>query len=262
LKFLGSYGFGEIVLIGHHSKPSDLSYGYGIYIQSDDVTLDLMGFTLSYTGSNDNVAEGIFMAGQRNVEVRNGTLSGWWVGIYEYDNVPRRAAAHRIINVRIVGQHGVYLSGWGHLIQGCQATSNGQAIGTEGSDGGFNAEGTISDCVAKNFKDGILNGAGRIIGNEVTGNSSIASRGIFTGACVVMGNVVKNCSDAGIAGQGSPASIIGNTVSTSSISQTGIYLSNAISYPALLDQNTVTGPGTHYNWGASSVQWRNNAGYP
>ena len=44
------------------------------------VTLDLMGFTLNGSGSG---RYGIYMNGSKNVEIRNGTVTGWATGIRE-----------------------------------------------------------------------------------------------------------------------------------------------------------------------------------
>jgi hypothetical protein len=247
---------------GFYYLGGDLSYagdsdGDGITINADNVTLDLMGFTLAYTGTG-GINRGIYMNGRKNVEVRNGTLLGWDGGVYEAAwNVP---VGHRIINIRAVDFNGaVILHGNGHLIQGCTASSS-----RPGASGFWInlGSGIISGCLVKNFAaNGILGHANTIIsGNVVIGNGASGSVGIESYGGLVMGNQVSNCGNIGIEVL-FPASLIGNTVSTSSSSQTDI----AVTMPdtlTLMDQNTVTGPGTHYNWGASPVQWRNNAGYP
>jgi hypothetical protein len=216
-----------------------------------------MGFTLAYTGTGTTYS-GIYMLGRQNVEIRNGTVRGWAEGVFEYAYWV--SVGHRVINIRAVENGtGVFLRGKGHLIQGCMATSsrpNAHGLIIElGS-------GIISGCLVKNFDTfGIAGSYSTVIsGNVVIGNGASGNIGIRSYRSLVMGNQVSNCGYIGIEVQ-SPASLIGNTVSTSSSSQTGI----AVTIPdtlTLMDQNTVTGPGTRYSWGSSPVQWRNNAGYP
>ena len=87
---------------GAYYLAGDLSYsgsgaGNGISIRSDDVTLDLMGFSLTCNGSSTSTY-GIQLDGRKNVEIRSGTLRGWDIGIY----VGGPGVAHRVINVRVV----------------------------------------------------------------------------------------------------------------------------------------------------------------
>jgi hypothetical protein len=248
---------------GAYYLGGDLSYAgteSGITVNADNVTLDLMGFTLAHTGTGSPVY-GIYMNGRKNVEVRNGTVLGWDIGVYEA--AWNGAVGHRIINIRAVDfNSGVILHGNGHLIQGCTASSS--RPGTSGFSLWINfGSGIISGCLVKNFAaNGILGHASTVIsGNVVIGNGDSESVGIKSYGGLVMGNQVSNCGNMGIEVLFLPVSLIGNTVSTSSSSQTGIAVTMSDTL-TLMDQNTVTGPGTHYNWGASPVQWRNNAGYP
>lgn len=247
---------------GAYYLGGNLSYpgtGNAITINSDDVTLDLMGFNLISTANPPN-ATGIYINNRTNVEIRNGTLSGWLTGISEPSFDDSRIAAHRIINVRIEGYQGAYLRGLGHLIQGCQAIG----LGLYGN-GLRPTHGMVINCIVKNFEYGIL-GSCRINGNEVTGSSIPTSVGIFHGTALVMGNVINNCYESGIAAPfGDAASLIGNTVQNPSSEAVGISVAwgNELPFPNLLDQNTVTGPGTHYfgaDYGRTAS--RNNAGYP
>jgi hypothetical protein len=242
---------------GAYYLASNLTYSgndTGISIYSDHVTLDLMGFTITGSGSG---FYGILIFSLKNVEIRNGSISGWIQGINGNGN---NAAGYRISNVRMVGNRaGIWLGGDGHLIQGCEVTvtDTGQphAIWVGGS-------ATISGCmVSCTDWFGIYSWGGIISGNVVSGNGLSGGGGIYArAATLVMGNAVRNCA-TGIQCDYA-ASVIGNTVNTSSSSQTGISAINSNIYPTLMDQNTVTGPGTHYSWGSGTVAWRNNAGYP
>ena len=93
-----------------------------ITISVDDVTLDLMGFSLTNAGVK-GVTNGIYMGGRSNVEIRNGTVTGFNYGINsEYVS----SARNRIINVRAnKNNYGIFVLGVSHLIRGCIASLNG-----------------------------------------------------------------------------------------------------------------------------------------
>jgi hypothetical protein len=173
---------------GFYYLTGNLSYSGifpGITVNSDDVTLDLMGFSLSGPGSGPG-PNAICMPGRKNVEIRNGTVSGWAGGIY--DNT-LAALRYRVINMRVENAtDGIHLYGGGHLIKGC----------------------TVGDCGCAIF----LGGAGSIIGNTV-----IAISG-----------------------------------------QIGIYIISDMSDPVLMDQNAVSGAGSHFiPAGTGIVKTANNA---
>jgi hypothetical protein len=232
------------------SGPAD-----GISIKSDDVTIDLMGFSLTYTGSFTATTYAVQLYGRKNVEIRNGTLSGWDVGIY----VSGPGVAHRVINVRFEDNtKGMLLNGSGHLVQGCQATAGSSAVY-----GFYVGQGTVTGCQVKNLAgDAIMIGS-VTTGSIISGNVVTSAPGgiglIASGPSLIMGNEVTNCA-TGIWSNG--GSLVGNTVNTASSSQIGIAVPHSASFPTLMDQNTVTGPGTHYDQGSGVVQMRNNAGYP
>ncbi len=96
----------------------------GLTITAADVTIDLAGHGLIGSGSGLS-SSGIVISGQRNVEIRNGTVRnfGQW-GIVDGTTSARD---YRVIDVRVVGnkRSGISLGGEGHLIQGCTATANG-----------------------------------------------------------------------------------------------------------------------------------------
>ncbi|MFZ5453192.1 MAG: right-handed parallel beta-helix repeat-containing protein [Thermodesulfobacteriota bacterium] len=240
---------------GAYYLSGNLSYsgGNGITIASDNVTLDLMGYSITGPGG---INTGIYMNGRKNVEIRNGTVSGWQDGIYEESST---AMGHRIINIQAEGNSwGVYLDGHGHLIKGCQATGGASAI-----IGLFiYAHGTIAGCQVNNFPDqGIeIYCYGLISGNVVIGPGGTGPElrgGIYAGpASLVKGNEVSD-APRGIYCSGG-ATVIGNTVTANS-GQVGIQVTTTD--PALLDQNAVMGPGTHYQGITPPMTvTRNNAG--
>jgi hypothetical protein len=241
---------------GCYYLTSNLSYSLGydsaIYVNADDVTLDLQGFAL--TGPSGSY--GITWGQHKNIEIRNGTITGFYMGVWGNDTLDG-GGHHRIFNLRTEGNtYGIWMNGNDILINGCTATQ-----GSFGSGAGLtiaNGTGVISDCkvmnfnvhgikilkgivsgnVVKNCGYGILAGYGNSTTNLICYNQVIdCTRGIEFWSGSVVGNTVTNCRDYGIVSSDTPG------------------------MPALVDQNTVTGPGNHYNFGGNP-QFRNNAGYP
>ena len=72
---------------GFYYLTSNLSYSGtsdGITVESDDVTIDLMGFELKGPTSGSSSARGIRIGSAtalNNVEVRNGCLTGWFYNL-------------------------------------------------------------------------------------------------------------------------------------------------------------------------------------
>lgn len=151
---------------------------YNIIVESDDVTLDLMGYSINGRGLGGTPnGVGILIKGRKNVEIRNGSVNGWYYGISESMS---SGIGHRIINVRAENNlYGVHLEGTAHLIRGCQvAASNGYVTG------GIYVMGPsmISDCLIKNFTSaGIALSAcvGMVTNNVVIGTDVEFSIGMF-----------------------------------------------------------------------------------
>lgn len=100
------------------------SAGTAITVTVNDVTIDLMGYTIKGPDSGANY--GIYMSGRSNVEVRNGTVRDFGShGIYEGSDIS--GIGHRVIDVRSIsnGQYGINLRGNSHLIKDCTAAENG-----------------------------------------------------------------------------------------------------------------------------------------
>lgn len=99
------------------------SSGTGITVNTDNVTIDLMGFSL--TGSGTGYFMGIDITGGRNnVEIRNGTVRNFsGHGINDINAGLRQ----RIINMRVQdnGAYGIHISGNSHLVQNCNVSGNG-----------------------------------------------------------------------------------------------------------------------------------------
>jgi len=214
--------------------------GHGITVAQgvNHVTLDLMGFIINGSGTN----WGIFLNDSKNVEIRNGTVTGWGTGIVEEGYSGK---LHRILNVRVVGNSsGIYLRGHGHLVKGCEVTATGSSSSIDAWDV------TVSGCTVKLVDGyGINTLRGIISDNVVLGTGAGSPRyGIYVQAygqvTLIKGNKVSGCAYGIYDGAGGGLNVIGNTVDAAS-GTTGFYLAD--DYSNLLDQNTVTGAGTHYN---------------
>ena len=210
----------EIASSGFYFIDKELSCAsgsHGITITADNVTLDLMGFSLVGPGGPLGSNNGIYMLGRANVEIRNGTVRDFnYIGIYEV-NTNGVGKGHRIINVRVNGNHsyGIYLSGTGHLVAKCTAVSNG----LHGINAGAGCTVTGNTCYSNSI-DGIQAGAGC----TVTGNTcySNGDEGIYAGmGSTITGNTCNLNGDEGI-GAGTGSTVIGNTCRSNT--DYGIYL--------------------------------------
>ncbi|MFB0524372.1 MAG: right-handed parallel beta-helix repeat-containing protein [Phycisphaerae bacterium] len=95
-----------------------------ITVNADNVTIDLMGFSLIGRGSG--TGRGIYMNGRSNVEIRNGTVRNFGrEGIYEAS--VDDGDGHRVISVRALfnGGAGIKLSDPNNLVRDCTTLANG-----------------------------------------------------------------------------------------------------------------------------------------
>jgi len=144
---------------GFYFLSSDLTTtGNGITVAVNNVTIDLMGFSLIGPGGG---GEGISVINRTNVEIRNGTVRNFYYSILG-NNV---SANIRISNVRVLSNaFGIQLPGKGNLVNGCSCSNNGGVGILVGS-------GTIINCVSNNNSTGIiLSGPGSVIGNIANDN--------------------------------------------------------------------------------------------
>jgi hypothetical protein len=206
----------------------------GITVSVDDVTIDLMGFRISGPGSSSS-SNGINLYdgnnGHKNVEVRNGTISGWSSGLTDNG----KGYLNRALNLRIENcASGINFGGssGGNLVKGCSVEG--------GSGNGISINGGVAS------------------GNTVINCASAC--GIIGSGTVFSGNMVKDCS-TGIYSNGA-STIIGNTVvNTNSHTYAAIYINGPTDY-VLVTQNTVGGPAPRfYNGGGSLTINVSNAGF-
>jgi hypothetical protein len=225
--------------------------GHGITVNASNVTIDLMGFVLSGPANNNYI--GVFISGN-NVEVRNGTITGWNTGISS------ASSGSRAIGVRAVGNtYGIILSNDAE-IRGCTAspgsTNTGYGLGV--------VNGTISGCTVMDFYPidstlgqvliGLGTG-GRASGNLVLNCGSTGIRG--QGSTTVTGNAVLNCKN-GIDMSGG-GSLIGNVIVANN-GQTGYIFDSAGTKPVVGDQNScyLNSGATHFT-GIRTGVWNFNA---
>jgi hypothetical protein len=145
---------------------------HAITIECNDVTIDLMGYTLK--GPDSGTKSGIYMNGCSNVEIRNGTLRDFgFYGIQGGGN----GKGLRIVAMRVVSNGGDGISVWSchnNLIKGCTVGENDQMGVTVG----------VGSTVAGNVVYGNDTGINTsfqctITGNTVHDNDGTApSRGI------------------------------------------------------------------------------------
>jgi hypothetical protein len=214
----------EITSPGFYYLAGNLSYtgaSSGIDVKCDDVTIDLMGFSLTNNGTG---GAGIQFNNHKNVEIRNGTFSGW---TYAISDGPAGGARNRALNIRVEnGSYGIQFIGTDNLIKGC-----------------------ISDTLYI----GIVCHGGVVSGNTVSNND----RGIVASKGTISGNTTRNCHTYGIEIKGA-STVIHNTVVTTMASQIGFYINTAD--PTLVIQNTASGPGTRLTPGDGTVNVT-NAGF-
>jgi hypothetical protein len=185
---------------GFYFLGSNLTYagtGAAITIAADNVTLDLMGFTLAAEPLSYPI--GISMSGRSNVEIRNGTVEGFACGIVESD--AKNGTQHRIFNIRVLynNMYGIVLNGNNHLIKNCTATKNHNISGKVGIGLAINGSGQIIDCLANNNDNGIwLYGPGSILNSTACNNTMhafILGNGVAT-SILVDGNSAFGANSA------------------------------------------------------------------
>lgn len=223
----------------------------GITVNADNVTIDLMGFALS--GPPNGLAEGITIAAN-NVEVRNGTVTSWYNGIYYSSG----GSNCRAIGVRAVGNRNGIQLGESSLIKGCTASPGNDTTGT----GLRLASGDISGCTVMDFypNDSYDAQIYVIFGDRASDNLVLncGSTGIRSQVgAVVTGNVVINCKNGiDLSGGGS---LVANAIQANS-GQTAYIFDSAGVNPVVGDQNAcylATG-ATHYT-GIRTGVWVFNA---
>jgi parallel beta-helix repeat protein len=155
----------------------------GIFVDADNVTIDLNGYSLIGPGG---WSYGIHMIARSNVEIRNGTVRGFYRGIYESDSSGNN---HRVINVRVVRntRDGIHLMGSKHLVKDCTASDNGNSASDFVYGIYVGTGSTVTGCTASDngasASDEVY-GIRADIGGMVTGNTACGNGDSATGNIV------------------------------------------------------------------------------
>jgi hypothetical protein len=200
-----------------------------IVIASDDVTLDLMGFQIKGPGSGSRsyaikIYDGTIA--HKNVEVRNGCLTGWGSALTDCG----RGMGYRALNLRVDDcWNGIVLTApdSGDLVKNCTVDA-------------------LFNCIEV-YK-------GVITGNSIYGISGATG---IEGSGTISNNSLSGDLFVGIWCEGE-SSVIGNTVVSPSEGNVLFYINT--NGPVLVTQNTASGPGTHFQSGDKTVNI-NNAGF-
>jgi len=164
--------------------------GRAIFIDADDVVLDLNGWTLEGTGGLATELVGIKAYQRKNLTIRNGTIRGFYIGILLYDILPfTTSQSHLIEDIRADRntRSGIRVYGSSSIVR------RNQVLNTGGS--------TVNDSVLAIYYGG---SGGRILDNDVTGMTASGSNGfanaIFPangGEIVVEGNRIDSLISSG-----------------------------------------------------------------
>lgn len=199
--YIGSPG--SYYLTGDLTMPGP---GKGIEIGVNNVTIDFRGHTI--TGTRSSVDRGISAYGFSNIEVRNGTITNFYAGIYIAEGSDRGI---RIINMRVGNNAvGMYLINHSNLVKDCLIYNN-VAEGSGAS--GIYATGNSSIIQGNEVYGNSGTGIVVLKASLVTGNISHdhpGGAGIYAAeGSTVSGNVVYNNSTGMSVGVGS--TVTGNT---------------------------------------------------
>jgi parallel beta-helix repeat protein len=228
---------GSYYLVGDRQCNSAI----GIRVDVNNVTIDLAGFSLI---GNNGSGYGVYMSGRSNVEIRNGTVRNFSIGIGE-ESI--NGFGDRVIGVRAISNagSGIHLVGKGNEVRGCTASNNG----TSASSGNVY---------------GIFAGIGSTItGNTISNNGTFATTGVYVlmagYGCTITGNTVSNNFTSANYGwlfgisAGAGSTIAGNTVYNNGTSATGSSIFDAV-YASMgstvigntVYNNGISGTGTFY----------------
>lgn len=199
--------------------------GDGISVTVNDVTIDLMGFTLTGPGTGINYGVRITGTSPCNVQIRNGTVTKFYEGIYAGNTSNQ---GHRIVNVTSTHNtnYGIYIGGGGHFIQDCYVLRNGN--------NGIETIGLVSNCIA-----------------EINGGKGIVGRGLIT-----------NCRAAGNDSDGIGLTSYGSIINCTSYNNQNIgIVVGSSGIPTLIDRNSAyNNSGGNYSAGYATTVWGLNAG--
>lgn len=234
--------------------------GNVIDIQTNNVIIDLNGHKLGGQAAGvDTQAVGIHALDRRNVTVKNGTVRGFYRGVWLQESSPLyiNSMGHVVEGLRADFNTAVGIAVWGtgNIVRNNQVVSTGGSRVSTFAVEGINAQGP----------------AARVLNNDViaTGpaTGAVNAIGVFVGSApgsVVEGNRIANttcpsCSAMGIYVDTSDAiAVSANRVSnaTAVAGSTGVYLTG--SADALVSDNRIARLATGINFASGSGSYMNN----
>ena len=238
---------GSYYLTGNLTQPLLGGGGGGIDINADNVTIDLMGFTIfgastnPLTGVTSNVDDhGIQFSGRSGVTIKNGVISGFGrAGIYSGFT---GAQGNSVEDIKALGNgalsstasySGIILVSTSSRIERCSAVNNGGYglfVGTSG---------IIKDSSAsENGRFGIYGWSGATLTNNTAYNNQ---GGIYGGSgATLTHNTAYRNQGWGVHADGSNT-VIGNTVYQNNLSSTDFSGGLRVGNDSLVKNNTVDG---------------------
>jgi hypothetical protein len=172
-----------------------LPEGAAVTIAASGVTLDLDGHTLLGTAGAATEAFGILSRNRANVTVLNGTVQGFFSGVF-LAGAPPYAVPQRLTARSLLAHSntyaGLWLEGRGNLVSACEVVGTGgsTALGPDAGAVGIASVGPLPRLLGNQVRDTLASGEGAAFG--IAANA--ATKGL------VSGNFVKNSTPAGSTG--------------------------------------------------------------
>ena len=244
---------GSYYLAGNAETTSSMFNGITIY--ADNVTLDLMGFSLigdGTAGKHGVVIEGAY----KNITIRNGTITNWGGnGIHA-----ATATRCRVEELQVIDNtgSGIYLPGAEQVVRNCVASDNGGPVTSEVSgiyvgDGSTVTGNTANSNSADDEVYGIHADSGcTVTDNTVSGNTTSGASGIvhgiytYYGGTVTGNTVYNNGTSAGSSVYGILVNY-GSTVAGNTVNSNGASADGSVYGIFAFRGSTVTGNTAYHN---------------
>lgn len=206
------------------------STGTGITVAADNVTIDLMGFTLSGDGSS-NV--GILLEGRSNVTIRNGTITGFGnSGIYE-------SATHVT----------------GNVVESVQLVNNAAVVGSNLAL--WSKNNRVNNIISKGGSVNTCIGLGessRLSNSHISGCSSLSVVQLFNYGVAINNVITGNPSTGSMLTIALSGQALNNVISDNPNASYNIYATSN----ALISGNTIRNGGDGVYAGSNNVIRDNN----
>ena len=187
--------------------------GYAVKIARDGVTIDLGGFRLDGSAAGPGtLTYGIYGKNRRNITIRNGTVEGFYIGIYLYEIGANKSNGHLVERIRAIGNRygGLSVHGARSIVRDNDVYNTGNSTKTAYAVG-ISVVGCHDSQVLGNTVHGVTETTGAwgistncprvdVIGNKISNvRQADVQRGINMaggGRATVTGNLIID-SDAG-----------------------------------------------------------------